>query len=48
MVEEKIIDIEESRHPIVEVMELDEPFIPNDILIDDTFFRATNGPKQVW
>ncbi|WP_152206330.1 DNA mismatch repair protein MutS [Marinobacter changyiensis] len=28
-------DIEEGRHPVVEQL-LDEPFVPNDLLIDDT------------
>ncbi len=30
----RIIDIEETRHPVIESLNLDEPFIPNDVALD--------------
>ena len=30
-----VIDIKGGRHPVVESMKMDEPFVPNDILLDE-------------
>ena len=34
MADDSVIDIREGRHPIVERMLSDEPFVPNDVLLD--------------
>lgn len=36
IVHEKILDIKESRHPLVEALYREETFVPNDVYLDDS------------
>jgi DNA mismatch repair protein MutS len=42
------IDIEEGRHPVIEALDMDEPFIPNDLSLDsdDEYILVITGPNM--
>jgi len=42
------IDIKEGRHPVIESLNFDEPFIPNDVLLDsdDQYVMVITGPNM--
>src|SRR6056297_359484 len=42
------IDIKDSRHPVIEQISLDEPFVPNDVILDDdkNKFLIITGPNM--
>ncbi|NQU64929.1 MAG: DNA mismatch repair protein MutS [SAR324 cluster bacterium] len=42
------IDIREGRHPVIESLNFDEPFIPNDVLLDSEnhFIMVITGPNM--
>lgn len=42
------IDIKEGRHPVIESLNFDEPFIPNDVLLDseNQFIMVITGPNM--
>lgn len=47
LVNEKIIDIKDGRHPVVEKVIKNEEFIPNDIFMDnESIFHIITGPNM--
>jgi DNA mismatch repair protein MutS len=46
--DEGVIDIKDGRHPVVETMLVDEPFVPNDTLLDmsENRFQILTGPNM--
>jgi DNA mismatch repair protein MutS len=48
VVDSRLIDIKESRHPVVERMELGERFVPNDVRLDheENQFLIITGPNM--
>ncbi|MCP4749665.1 MAG: DNA mismatch repair protein MutS [Proteobacteria bacterium] len=44
----KTITIKDGRHPVIESLNLDEPFIPNDVLLDsdDRYIMVITGPNM--
>ena len=44
----RVVNITESRHPVIESLELEEPFIPNDVFLDSTeeFILIITGPNM--
>ncbi len=44
---EPVLDVEDGRHPVVERFYLDEPFVPNDLHLDDNErFVVLTGPNM--
>ncbi|MEE8639342.1 MAG: DNA mismatch repair protein MutS, partial [bacterium] len=44
---EPVLDVEDGRHPVVERFYLDEPFVPNDLRLDeDERFVVLTGPNM--
>jgi DNA mismatch repair protein MutS len=44
---EPVLDVEDGRHPVVERFYLDEPFVPNDLHLDeDERFVVLTGPNM--
>ena len=47
IVDEPTLDVEDGRHPVVERFYLDEPFVPNDLHLDeDERFVVLTGPNM--
>lgn len=44
----RVISIREGRHPVIESLTMDEPFIPNDVLLDSGggFILVITGPNM--
>ena len=45
---QRVIDIKQGRHPVIEAIHLDEPFIPNDLYLNssDQFITVITGPNM--
>lgn len=45
---QRVISIREGRHPVIESLTMDEPFIPNDVLLDSRggFILVITGPNM--
>jgi len=45
---QRLVDIQEGRHPVIEALDMDEPFVPNDLGLesDDEFILVITGPNM--
>lgn len=45
---QRVIDIKQGRHPVIESIHLDEPFIPNDVYLNSSehFITVITGPNM--